>query len=119
MLPASFKFGIQNDSGAAAGLSVKVSPWKFETTGALEYGTPVTVATVGEEANIGASAETAPFDNTGAANLWLGAHLELSFSGVGTSGGVAYLVPNTATGQNLLLASVAAVENSLIIPAEL
>ena len=117
MLPEKFKFGLQNNSGANASVSVQVRPWRFDAAGALEWGTPETHAS----ASIGdaSSVETTEFNNT--TNKYLGAHIEISLTGTAVSGNgvLVYLVPNTATGQNLSLASVTDVENSLIIPSEL
>lgn len=119
MLAEAFKFAVQNNSGAVVDMFVEVFPWKFNSAGALEYdASSPTIVTTGAVLD-GNSGETGVFDN--AAGLWLGAHLEFIFTGGGSTGAIAYLLPNTASELTMAFASVADVATSGVgrIPAEL
>ena len=117
MLAQTIRFSVVNDSGADVDLAVQITPWKFDSAGALEYGTPETVSIV--TVGTGTTGVTSAFDNS--TNKHLGAHLEITLTGAGSAGAVVYLRTDAVDQDTMALASVANVATlgAGIIGAEL
>lgn len=103
MLASSFKFSTNNASDQTINVSIAYNPWKFDSNGALAYGTPPAPLTAAPTA--GTSADTSAVDNT--TDLNLGAHLDITLTPAVAATGtvVVYLVNNSGDQQTIALVS--------------
>lgn len=95
MLPTSYKFYVYNECGqtlAAGAVDVDVVPWKYDSNGALSYGTEVNKTTAGTVADDAGSDIGTAISNSSDKNL--GAHCRISITSPASANGAVsvYLV---------------------------
>lgn len=82
-LPSTYRYTAYNASGASSDITVEEQAWKFDSNGALSYGTWTTRMNAVTTAD-GALGTGATVDNSTAKNI--GANLLVSATGTGTAG---------------------------------